>query len=255
MPSDACLQAAYEDYYTHEPRVTLPRRTIVARTLAYGVLGLFREYHALERLLVSPGRGKLLEVGFGSGARLGLFRDMGWDVHGQEVDRVCVRQARRAGFCAHEGPLVDLRLPDAEFDMIVGSHVIEHIRDSVEFVVECRRLLRPGGRLVLRTPNSSSYCHDVFGASWRGLEPPRHVYLYNRSSMERLLRKCGFRSFTVWTSAARCIGMIRESLALRSVRRGACGQVTAARHVLAARIRFQIDPDSGDELVVDATRA
>ena len=73
--------------------------------------------------------------------------------------------------------------------------------------------------------------------------------------MRRLLRAGGFSVFNVRASAARSIGMVRESLALASTRSGWRRQASAARHVLAARWRFQWDRDSGDELVVEASRA
>ena len=53
-------------------------------------------------------------------------------------------------------------------------------------------MLAPGGRLWLSQPNLASLGLQRFGSDWRGLEPPRHLSLYNFKSLERLLSEAGF---------------------------------------------------------------
>jgi hypothetical protein len=57
----------------------------------------------------------------------------------------------------------------------------------------CHRLLREGGRLWIETPNLDSLGHSIYGENWRGLEPPRHLVLFNRSLLGRALSEIGFR--------------------------------------------------------------
>ncbi len=254
FPSAEELARSYSNYYTHDAPSAPCLPGVAARSVAYGLLGLAREHHALDRLLVTPGDGHLLELGFGSGARLPTFARMGWRVHGQELDPACVARARAAGFTAHLGDLTQLRLPSRRFKYIVGSHVIEHVRDPIAFMTECYRLLHPGGRLILRTPNPAGYSHSAFGTEWRGLEPPRHLFLFGPASMTSLLRRAGFRHFDVRTTAARTLGMIRESLKLQPVTSAVRVHLLTLKHAFWARWRFGLDSCTGDEVVVDATR-
>lgn len=60
----------------------------------------------------------------------------------------------------------------ATFDVVTASHVIEQVPDPVEFLSRRCRLLRPGGRVVLKTPNAGSFGSHRHGRAWRGSEPP-----------------------------------------------------------------------------------
>lgn len=85
--------------------------------------------------------------------------------------------------------------------MVNLSHVIEHVEDPVRLLGECRRVLRPSGRIVITTPNVESWGHLLFGAAWRGLQPPRHVMLYSLRTMRICAHAAGFRVCTLHTTA------------------------------------------------------
>ena len=73
------------------------------------------------------------------------------------------------------GALEDQSYPPDHFDAVVSSHVTEHVHDPVSLLRECRRVLRPGGLLVVVTSNGKSIGSGRFGTDWRVLEPPRHI--------------------------------------------------------------------------------
>jgi 2-polyprenyl-3-methyl-5-hydroxy-6-metoxy-1,4-benzoquinol methylase len=76
------------------------------------------------------------------------------------------------------------------FDAITLSHVIEGVHDQVATLKSCWRLLKPGGYLWIETPNIYSYGHSRYGGNWRGLEPQRHLALFNwRSLVHWLVRQ------------------------------------------------------------------
>ena len=89
-----------------------------------------------------------------------------------------VQVARQRGLEVDCGAVEDQRYPAAAFDAVTLNHVIEHVPDPLATVAECRRLLKPGGRLLMFTPNAGSLAHWMFGRDWRGLEPPRHLHLF-----------------------------------------------------------------------------
>jgi len=150
-----------------------------------------------------PG-GRLLEIGCGSGACLARMRRLGWEVQGVEPDTFAASIGRDTyGLDLYAGTLQQAGFPAESFDVITMNHVIEHVHDPLALLAECRRILRPGGRLVLTTPNTDSWGHKVFGRHWRGLEPPRHFMIFSLQNLEQCTKRSHFdtlalRSISRW---------------------------------------------------------
>lgn len=151
--------------------------------------GLKNEMRSLSPAL--PGQ-TLLDVGCGDGKFLALAQQMGWTVTGLEPDPSAARNARAKGIMVIEGDISALANQVACFDVITCSHVIEHVHDPVAVLQAMHRLLKPGGSLWIETPNIDSLGHAYFAESWRGLEPPRHLVLFNHDSLNSILYKVGF---------------------------------------------------------------
>jgi len=125
-------------------------------------------------------RGRLLDIGCGNGENLARLSSLGWDVVGHESDPKAARFARENfGLDVREGSLNEAILESECFDVIILSHVIEHIHSPVEFINEIKNLLKPSGKLIILTPNSNGLGHIYFKDCWRGLEPPRHINCFN----------------------------------------------------------------------------
>jgi 2-polyprenyl-3-methyl-5-hydroxy-6-metoxy-1,4-benzoquinol methylase len=138
--------------------------------------------------------GQLLDVGCGSGDFLVDLRERGWQVRGIEPDPKATRVAREQyGLEVTTGTLEEAALPSASVDAITLSHVIEHVPHPVALLRECARVLRPGGKLVAETPNIESLGHRWFGANWRGLEVPRHFFLFSRRALGACAQKAGLK--------------------------------------------------------------
>jgi 2-polyprenyl-3-methyl-5-hydroxy-6-metoxy-1,4-benzoquinol methylase len=102
-------------------------------------------------------RGRLLDVGTGSGDFVAQMQELGWQAAGLDPDPVVVRAASSSlGRDIALGTLEEAAFAEGSFDTVTMSHVIEHLPDPIRTLVECRRVLKEGGRLVLLTPNIDS---------------------------------------------------------------------------------------------------
>jgi SAM-dependent methyltransferase len=137
--------------------------------------------------------GDVLDVGCGSGAMLLALRAAGWRAHGVELDPGAVAAARAAGLeDVRAGDLLDADLPAESFDVVRFWHSLEHVRSPRAQLEEARRLVRPGGALVLGVPNAASLLARTFRARWFYLDVPRHLWHFDRPRLVRLVDECGF---------------------------------------------------------------
>ena len=217
-PDRATIGQAYACYYTHAsapPRAPLSWRGRIRQRLEdaylqrrYGadrmpsrvgawVYSLLLPYRHISdvryRHLPGPGRGRrLLDVGCGDGGFLLQAQACGWRVEGVDPDPRAAEVGQGRDVLIRHGGLEAYDGQAACFDLITLSHVIEHLHDPVAALADCHRLLKPGGRLWIATPNIDSGGHALFGRHWRGLETPRHLVLFNEPGLRQLLQRAGF---------------------------------------------------------------
>lgn len=82
-------------------------------------------------------------------------------------------------------------------DSIFAFDILEHVNSPYQFLASCRRLLRPGGQLFLRTPNTLSWERFARPNNWSGVMDPQHKTLFHRYSLQFLLRKSGFKEVRI----------------------------------------------------------
>ncbi len=134
--------------------------------------------------------GRLLDVGCGLGHLLSGV-DPRWDRHGIEISEYAAEKAAEYGTIFH-GDLESAGYPDAFFDAVTLYHVIEHMEDPERELREIRRVLKPGGWLIVGTPNFDSACARRFGDNFRLLHDVTHISLFSAESLRRLLEDNGF---------------------------------------------------------------
>ena len=256
----------YHNYYTHganRARRTCPARIVraILHSISTSLLGLRKErrrYKCMYLDRTPPGR--LLEVGCGNGKRLARMQALGWEIMGQEIDPVAAEYVRKEkGISVHLGSLETVSAVE-KYDVVIMSHVIEHVHDPVILLKTCHGLLKENGLLVVLTPNIASYGHRKFGATWRGLEPPRHLHLFTCKTLIQLSRKAGFSHQDSWTTMVGAFGIGESSLpSAEIVKEG--HQLITTRDVLrgfwfqlVARLVFLVDKNSGEECVLMATK-
>jgi SAM-dependent methyltransferase len=134
--------------------------------------------------------GRLLDIGCGNGALLARLRSLGWETVGHEMDPMAACFARsHFGLDVREGLLAEAGFAPESFDVVTLSHVIEHFHYPENLVLQCRGLLKPGGKLIILTPNTDSLGHKHFRESWRGLEPPRHIHCFNVKTLSTCVER------------------------------------------------------------------
>src|SRR5690606_13897957 len=131
--------------------------------------------------------GRILEVGCGSGGFLAAIADRGRSIEGVDIAlRWLVLARRRLADRGLSVPLVgacaeSLPYPDGSFDAIVADSVLEHIEDPALTLEEWARVVRPGGRLVIWSPNRLSLAADPHVGLWGvGWLPRRWASAYVR---------------------------------------------------------------------------
>jgi SAM-dependent methyltransferase len=104
----------------------------------------------------------VLEAGSGEGYGADLLSRRARSVACVDYDSTAVEhtRARYPQLTVHQGNLIDLPLADQSVDVIVNFQVIEHLWDQPAFIAECHRVLRPGGRLLMSTPNRITFTPD-----------------------------------------------------------------------------------------------
>jgi 2-polyprenyl-3-methyl-5-hydroxy-6-metoxy-1,4-benzoquinol methylase len=169
--------------------------------------------------LAARDHGRLLDVGCGNGGFLRTMAALGWDVHGVEPDPTAARVATEAlGPVVHHGGIETAPYADRSFDVITMKHVIEHVYEPMTTLTHCVRLIRPGGKLVLLTPNARSLGGWMFGADWLGWDVPRHVFVFSPAAITTVLNAAGFERVRVATPARKAARMWRMSRVLQDAR-------------------------------------
>ena len=145
----------------------------------------------------------ILDVGCGTGLNARHLANMGHTVVGTDVSSVAIEKFAQKGF---KGIVCDMEkgaglpLPDASFDLVFASEVIEHIADTATFLAELHRLARPGGLLVLSTPNSAFWPYRLLGLAGRTpseVQHPGHVRFFSRGLLARAIESAGFAVETI----------------------------------------------------------
>jgi SAM-dependent methyltransferase len=173
---------------------------------------------AAANLQPRPAEVKLLDIGCGTGTLIGILKNRGFSVLGLDFSAEASKLAMlENGVKVVVGSLEDAKFPDRSFDIVTLFHVMEHLPEPGEMLQEVKRILVPGGRVVLQVPNIDSWQRKIFGPYWYGLDIPRHVIDYSPSSMTRLLEKSGFeltriRHFNLRDNAPALVSSLFTSL-------------------------------------------
>lgn len=273
-PIEQDMALLYGNYFTHQNvtpawqspsplyrlwvRLGAGYRALINRTQA----GQLRA-RAAQNFLDDLAPGRLLDVGCGEAGWLVGMRQRGWQVEGQDVDANAAQRAMRDHqIQVHVGALDELGFAAGAYDAITLSHVIEHVVEPAALLRTCARLLRPGGRLVARTPNAVGFGHAHFGRHWVALDPPRHLCVFTPAALETIALAAGLPSARtkIWTNSvhAQFIGIASRDIA-RQGRHDWQAAYSPSQLLygqwfeLCAWQALRKDALAGEELVLEAT--
>lgn len=154
----------------------------------------------------SPQSIRLVDVGCSRGQFVAAAAALGFQAEGVEPAPQIAAAARAAGLRVHQGLLEEQDFPDAAFDALTLFEVVEHLRQPLELLRECRRVLRPGGVLVISTGNTASWTVAAMRARWDYFDIARdggHISFFNPASLRRLAQNSGFEIARIDTARVR----------------------------------------------------
>lgn len=210
----------------------------------------------LARFVDGAGK-KLLDVGTGKGYLLEEARDLGFDCSAVEISAYAAGAAeRKFPSRIFNGTLADARHPDASFDVVAVTDVLEHVSDPHALVAEVGRVLKPGGLLFVITPDAGSWSRKILGGRWFQFKH-EHVTYWDRRSVASLLGRHGFAVRLVRSNVKRYTPAYYERYFAKYAFLGPVGKgIAAVIRVLpeaVGRTAFS-NPVSGEMLVIAERR-
>jgi SAM-dependent methyltransferase len=166
----------------------------------FGFVYRVRRRLEARRLLAAAGAlradAAILDVGCGDGFHLDTLREHGppgWRLEGVDLDPRAADAAEARGLVVHRGSVEDLDLEPDHYDFAILIQTIEHVGDPAAVLRAIRRLLRPGGRLLVVTDNTGSLDFAIAKRRhWGGYHFPRHWYLFDARSLTLLAHRTGY---------------------------------------------------------------
>jgi 2-polyprenyl-3-methyl-5-hydroxy-6-metoxy-1,4-benzoquinol methylase len=186
--AEDALGVLYEQYYPGLSTNDVAPKTARLRLLILDMLNIaplavgfnFKDFNVLD-------------IGCGNGESSSIVTRSGGKWTGLEID------PKRVEILNNNGLPVLLGVPESvcdkmsdSFDMILASQVIEHTFSPRSFLMACYKLLKPGGCVVLSTPNGDSRFRQKYAANWINWHVPYHTLIFSPRGLASLGKTCGY---------------------------------------------------------------
>ena len=165
-----------------------------------------KTYQAIEDY--KPEKGNLLELGCATGEFLKAGLDRGWEVAGLDVSPSLAKIAKDSWGVdvIVASSIEEARIPDASFDVVYASHVVEHLPSPTNILSDIYRILKPTGLLIVQVPNEFE---DLVYVLFRWLATNRfkrsgadivdHTYFFTPQTLKLMIEKVGFKTLDIST--------------------------------------------------------
>jgi 2-polyprenyl-3-methyl-5-hydroxy-6-metoxy-1,4-benzoquinol methylase len=131
-------------------------------------------------------KGKILDIGAGTGEFLSVAKNDGWETIGVEPSEKAKAIAKNKGVSFVEETT---ELENHSFDVISMWHVLEHVPDLDKQIKELKRLLKPTGTLIIAVPNFKSFDAKHYGKFWAAYDVPIHFWHFSKTAIKILFEK------------------------------------------------------------------
>jgi SAM-dependent methyltransferase len=188
--ADLAPQELYSDYYLKNQLVTRFRFGIE------NFINAFRLFRAFKVWTIDPSAKSILDIGCGRGLTLyylkkyfGYKRTVGTqpslDAYLFARDTLKLEVFR--------DDLIELNFDKESFAVISIVHVLEHLPYPERYLLECKRLLKKDGALIIEVPNHDSWSRTLAGQYWLGYDLKNHISFFDQRSLTTLLTQAGFK--------------------------------------------------------------
>ena len=198
-PKDEDLYKYYisKNYISH----TNSKKTLFEKT--YQIIRkytLHKKYLMIKKII---SRGKILDIGSGTGDFLYKFKKNNWETRGVEPNK----KARESSIKKYNLNVDDSFIPEnikEKFDIISMWHVLEHIPDINKTIENINKSLKKDGKLIVAVPNLESWDAKYYKKHWAAYDVPIHLHHFSKKTISQLLDNHGFKM-------ASCSGMKFDS--------------------------------------------
>ena len=188
IPKDLDRYYQDEDYVSH----TDGNRTVIEK-----IYQLVKKYNLKKKeswiKKYAKNNAAVLDVGAGTGSLVKFLKERGWFADGVEPNSKARSMAKGKGI-ELKTTLKDLG--NKKYDIITLWHVLEHLPDLDNYILEIKERLTDNGVLFVAVPNFRSYDATHYGSFWAAYDVPRHLWHFSRKSIQSIFSKNGFSLVT-----------------------------------------------------------
>jgi 2-polyprenyl-3-methyl-5-hydroxy-6-metoxy-1,4-benzoquinol methylase len=151
-------------------------------------------FFKLEKTLLTHHRAgaSVLDIGCATGSLLYYLGQRGWHVTGVEISPCAEYAKKERKLDIRSVPLEENKFADSSFDVVLASHLIEHLNNPQSFLTETYRILKKDGRVFITTPNISGFQARLYKGRWRSAIFD-HLYLFSAKTLSKMLKNTGFK--------------------------------------------------------------
>jgi 2-polyprenyl-3-methyl-5-hydroxy-6-metoxy-1,4-benzoquinol methylase len=205
-------------------------------------LSYYRRFLDWMTPFANTGDQTLLDIGCSTGAFLSVSSEAGWQSSGIEIGKASATYASNTlGLQVTQGSLYDWQGEPESYDAVSLIEVIEHLESPGEALEQAYRLLKPGGVILVTTPNFNSLYRRLFGNRWWVVNcEDEHIVLFTIDSLKKLLVAHGFEVKFQRICGIDLLGITRSALGrFRGQKNTPINEETAATEYYQGRSRKQ----------------
>ena len=183
IPEKLGIYYQSEEYISH----TDSKKTFIEKIYQY-----VKKYMLQKKINLihkyTKNKGKILDIGAGTGDFLKIAQENGWKITGIEPERKARNRAGEKGVLLEENQ----EKIDDKYDVITMWHVLEHIPDLENQIIFLKNHLTDNGILVIAVPNYKSKDAQIYKQFWAAFDVPRHIWHFSKKSIQLIFEEKGF---------------------------------------------------------------